>query len=224
MATSRKLDLYKKHKAEYITPKTPKLVEIEPASYLAIAGRGEPGTDAFAAKVGCLYAMAFTIKMASNAAGRDYVVCKLEGLWWGTGEENDLSLLPQDQWNWKLLIRAGVHHLTGSRRRRRDAEEKGQSFGRGRGATGNDPGGALRANAARRAVLARIGDDRRHDGVCSGEWPVTARPAPRNLPLRSPPRARRAAAHDPAASGPVAWNPYRRIITQGIWAVAFSQS
>ena len=106
MATSRKLDLYKKHKAEYITPKTPKLVEVEPAAYLAIAGRGEPGTDAFAAKVGCLYAMAFTIKMASNAAGRDYVVCKLEGLWWGTGEENDLSLLPQDQWNWKLLIRA----------------------------------------------------------------------------------------------------------------------
>ena len=106
MATSQKLDLYKKHKAEYITPKTPKLVEVEPASYLAIAGRGEPGSDAFAAKVGCLYAMAFTVKMASKAAGRDYVVCKLEGLWWGEGEEDDILLLPQDQWNWKLLIRA----------------------------------------------------------------------------------------------------------------------
>lgn len=105
MPPSQKLDVYKQHEAEYITPKTPQLVEIPPALYLAVEGRGEPGGEAFTAKVGCLYGVAFTMKMASKAAGRDYVVCKLEGLWWGEHEEDDFSLLPPDQWNWKLLIR-----------------------------------------------------------------------------------------------------------------------
>ena len=105
MRASQKLDLYKKHKTDYITPKTPQLVEIKPASYLAITGQGEPGGEVFTAKIGCLYGMAFTIKMASKAAGRDYVVCKLEGLWWGENQEGDFSHLPPQQWNWRLLIR-----------------------------------------------------------------------------------------------------------------------
>lgn len=91
-----RLDLYKKHRADYVAPKKPALVTIPPAKYLAIAGKGKPGADGFQNDIGALYAVAFTIKMASKFAGRDYGVSKLEGLWWGQRG---------DEWRWKLLIR-----------------------------------------------------------------------------------------------------------------------
>ena len=42
MDAEAKLDLYKLHKAEYAAPKKPALVEIQPATYLSIQGRGAP--------------------------------------------------------------------------------------------------------------------------------------------------------------------------------------
>ncbi len=77
----KKIDLYQLHKSEYAAPKKPVLLTCKPAQYLAIKGRGEPGGEAFQAAIGKLYKAAFTIKMASKFAGRDYVVCKLEGIW-----------------------------------------------------------------------------------------------------------------------------------------------
>lgn len=103
-----KLDLYKKHKADYLAKQEPGLVEVGPATYLAITGRGEPGGTEFVKKVGALYAMAFTVKMQSKAAGRDYTVCKLEGLWWGTNQQHDFQDQPRESWNWTLLIRTPV--------------------------------------------------------------------------------------------------------------------
>ncbi len=105
MAKTEKLDLHKKHKSEYVTPKKPALVNVKPAFYLAITGRGEPGGDVFQAKIGGLYAVAFTMKMAKKAAGRDYKVCHLEGLWWTKRKTDDFATEPKSQWNWKLLIR-----------------------------------------------------------------------------------------------------------------------
>ncbi len=94
-----KLDLYKKHKAEYATPKKPVLLNVAPAQYLAISGQGEPGGEAFQAAIGALYNVAFTIKMAYKFDGRgDYSVCKLEGLW------EDLDA-PRVKWKWQLMIR-----------------------------------------------------------------------------------------------------------------------
>lgn len=87
-----KIDLYQLHKTEYAAPKKPVLIECQPAQYLAIKGRGEPGGEAFQAAIAALYKSAFTIKMASKFAGRDYVVCKLESLW-------------SDVQKWTLMIR-----------------------------------------------------------------------------------------------------------------------
>ena len=81
MKNTKKLDLYAQFKSEYVTPKTPVLIETSPAQYLAIAGRGEPGGAEFQKKIGALYGIAFTIKMAKKFAGQDYAVAKLEGLW-----------------------------------------------------------------------------------------------------------------------------------------------
>jgi len=76
-----KLDLYKQHIGEYAAGSIPRTVEVSSAQYLAIEGAGEPGGGAFDAAVGALYSMAFTVKMASKKTGRDYVVCKLEGIY-----------------------------------------------------------------------------------------------------------------------------------------------
>jgi hypothetical protein len=102
---AKKLDLYRLHQAEYVAPREPVLLDLKPANYLAIAGRGEPGGAAFQARIGALYGVAYTLKFAKKAAGRDYGVCKLEGLWWGSGGKLDFSAEPKETWNWKLLIR-----------------------------------------------------------------------------------------------------------------------
>ena len=106
MGASDKLDLYKQHKPEYVTPKKPVLVEVGPAQYLTIEGQGEPGGEVFQAKVGAMYQMAFTIKMTRKSAGKgDYKVCYLEGLWWTDREDVDFTDLPPADWQWQLLIR-----------------------------------------------------------------------------------------------------------------------
>jgi hypothetical protein len=100
-----KLDLYKVHKAEYVTPKKPVLIQTKAAKYLTIIGRGAPAGEAFQKGVGVLYNVAFTLKMAKKFAGKDYKVCHLEGLWWGDKEGEDFAVQPAETWNWKLIIR-----------------------------------------------------------------------------------------------------------------------
>jgi hypothetical protein len=99
-----KLDVYQLNKADYVTPRKPVLLRIAKASYLGIAGRGAPGGDAFEQAVGSLFSVAFTVKMASKAAGRDYGVSKLEGLWWVDSGDSFMTA-PKDKWSWRLLIR-----------------------------------------------------------------------------------------------------------------------
>lgn len=99
------LDLTRKHRADYVTPKAPVLLRIGPAKYLTISGRGPAAAPAFEAAIGALYGMAFTIKMARKFAGRNFTVAKLEGLWWGGVRGKLLIDSPPATWRWKLLIR-----------------------------------------------------------------------------------------------------------------------
>ncbi|HEV3036455.1 MAG TPA: GyrI-like domain-containing protein [Candidatus Angelobacter sp.] len=102
---TQKLDLYQQHKAEYVAPRAPALVKISPAQYLMIEGKGEPGGQEFQSKIGALYNVAFTIKMAKKFAGQDYAVSKLEGLWWIADKAKEFIEAPKSQWLWKLMIR-----------------------------------------------------------------------------------------------------------------------
>ena len=96
-----KIDLYKQHKTDYVSPKVPVLLTIGPAKYLAIDGKGAPGGPEFTKAVGALYNVAFTIKMARKFGGRqDYAVSKLEGLWSG-----DIATTRRDDWRWTMMIR-----------------------------------------------------------------------------------------------------------------------
>jgi hypothetical protein len=102
----KKLDLYKTFAADYAAPRAPALLQPHPAQYLAITGQGEPGGEAFTTRLGLLYNVAFTVKMAKKFAGTDYAVSKLEGLWWGR-QRSGVSFLdePRSRWRWQLLIR-----------------------------------------------------------------------------------------------------------------------
>src|SRR5688500_7168407 len=102
-AGTKKLDLYAKHKNEYVAGTLPAVVRVGPAKYLRISGRRAPKSDEFHRARGALYNVAFTIKMARKFAGFDYSVTKLEGLWWLDGAPVEPT--PTTVWNWQLLLR-----------------------------------------------------------------------------------------------------------------------
>jgi hypothetical protein len=106
MPDNEKIDLFKQHKTEYKATSKPAIIETTAAPYLAIEGQGIPGGPEFEDRVGALYGMAFTIKMTRKAAGLgDYVVCKLESLWYAPDGSDDLCSVPREKWCWTLMIR-----------------------------------------------------------------------------------------------------------------------
>jgi len=99
MAVTEKIDFHKTHRAEYVAPKQPVFVEIQPARYLAIEGYGKPGSPLFQAQTGALYGAAYAIKMGLKSAGRgDFKVPALEGLYQDVDNQSG-------EMKWKLLIR-----------------------------------------------------------------------------------------------------------------------
>ncbi len=107
-----KLDLTKQHKAYYTAKPEPELVTIETVSFLSICGKGDPSGQAFASNIEALYSTAYAIKFACKGRGNDFVVARLEGLWWY--DENRYSgnnlahapvAVPRSEWEYRLLIR-----------------------------------------------------------------------------------------------------------------------
>jgi hypothetical protein len=107
-----KLDLVKAYKHCYTAKAAPAVVEIGEATFLSILGQGDPSAAQFGIKLQALYTVAYTLKFACKATGRDFAVPKLEGLWWFdetryggfTMEEAPLRI-PRAAWNWRMLIR-----------------------------------------------------------------------------------------------------------------------
>lgn len=107
-----KLDLTKTYKS-YFTAKTkPELVTIEAAHFISIQGKGDPSAPAFANNIAALYATAYVIKFMYKAQDNDFIVSKLEGLWWfdenkftGTSIESAPTEIPRSEWEYRLLIR-----------------------------------------------------------------------------------------------------------------------
>ena len=104
MPRAAKLDLYKTFSEDYVASRVPVIVTVRPAFYLAIEGEGAPGAEVFQRKINGLYNVAFTVKMASKFAGRDYAVSKLEAQYHARGNGCFMEE-PKETWRWKLLIR-----------------------------------------------------------------------------------------------------------------------
>jgi hypothetical protein len=99
-----KLDLARADKPYYTASKHPKLVAITKLKYIAIADRGSPDSTALAQDIEALYQVAYRVKALHKAAGQDFAVAKLEGLWWVEGER-EAQEVPREEWRRKLLVR-----------------------------------------------------------------------------------------------------------------------
>lgn len=105
MKPIEKIDLFKQLKTDFKQTKEPILFKATSGQYLTVDGKGLPGGETFQQAIEALYSVAFTVKMTRKADDLgDYVVCKLEALWWVDGQE-DFSQVDQDLWQWKLMIR-----------------------------------------------------------------------------------------------------------------------
>jgi len=107
-----KLDLTKKYKSYYTAKPKPEVVDIGPAHFMSIVGKGDPSEKAFANNIEALYPAVYTLKFMLKDEGHDFVVSKLEGLWWYDEEKfKDKSMtgstteVPRNEWEYRLMIR-----------------------------------------------------------------------------------------------------------------------
>lgn len=107
-----KLDLTKKYKSYYTAKTNPELVHIEAAHFISISGKGDPSGKQFAERIEALYTTAYALKFSCKTLGKDFVVSKLEGLWWfdeekyaGKTIETAPTDVPRSEWEYRLLIR-----------------------------------------------------------------------------------------------------------------------
>lgn len=98
-------DLKKTLKTLYTAPKGTFIeIDVPERKALMIDGAGDPMTaPAYRAALGALYPLAYAIKFAEKAAGRDFVVPPLEGLWHA---EDPTAFVrgARDEWRWTMLI------------------------------------------------------------------------------------------------------------------------
>jgi len=101
-----KLDLYKAHKDQYKATAKPRIVELPPIHYLVVEAEGSPTDDRFMEVMGALYGIAYTLKFMYKNKGQDFVVSKLEGMWFPEGGFDQKIENPSEMnWKYKLMIR-----------------------------------------------------------------------------------------------------------------------
>lgn len=101
-----KLELTKAHPDYYRATPAPRLVAFGPLPYLSASGQGEPEGEAYTAALTALYRVAYGVKRRCKSEGHDFVVPKLEGLWWVDESETLPPLeVPRERWLWRLLLR-----------------------------------------------------------------------------------------------------------------------
>jgi len=108
----KKIDLTKTYKTYFTARTKPELLEIEKANFISITGKGDPSGQAFLDKIEALYPVAYTLKFDFKAKDKDFVVSKLEGLWWFDENKYATSTMatapvdvPRSEWEYRLLIR-----------------------------------------------------------------------------------------------------------------------
>lgn len=107
-----KTDLSKLYPSYYKAGVNPTQVTFKPAHFISIEGKGDPSSQAFLDKIQALYPVAYAIKFHCKSEGNDFVVPKLEALWWYDEEkyqsvtmEDAPKLIPRSEWQYRLLIR-----------------------------------------------------------------------------------------------------------------------
>ena len=104
-------DYKKEYKEFYLPPRTPELVTVPEAHYLAVQGTGDPNEPEgdYQKAMGLLYGIAFTIKMSYKGTHQiagyfPYVMPPLEGLWQQPGQER-IDYAHKETFVWTSMIR-----------------------------------------------------------------------------------------------------------------------
>ncbi|WMY78804.1 GyrI-like domain-containing protein [Citricoccus sp. I39-566] len=93
------LDPYRARRGEF------RILDVPEMRYLMVDGQGDPNTSPeYAAALQTLYPVAYALKFASKAAGRDYVVPSLEGLWWAEDLDAFTTARDKSAWDWTMMI------------------------------------------------------------------------------------------------------------------------
>lgn len=80
------------------------VIDVPRLNFLMVDGQGNPNISPdYEAAVGALYATSYTLKFASKAKGRDYVVPPLQGLWWAD-DMSDFVAGRKDRWRWTMML------------------------------------------------------------------------------------------------------------------------
>ena len=89
----------------------PEIVEVPPANYIAVRGKGDPNEEGgeYQQAIGVLYAIAYTIKMSYKTDHHiegfyEYVVPPLEGFWW-QDDTDGVNYSDKASFNWISVIR-----------------------------------------------------------------------------------------------------------------------
>ena len=104
-------DFKKEYKEFYMPKNKPEIVEVPPANYIAVRGKGDPNEEggAYQQAIGVLYAIAYTIKMSYKTDHHiegfyEYVVPPLEGFWW-QDDTDGVDYSDKASFNWISVIR-----------------------------------------------------------------------------------------------------------------------
>ncbi len=103
-----KLDLAKQDSSYYKAKRQPELVDLDSYYYLTHQGKGSPGDEPFNAAIERLYSVAYNIKFLCKSEDIDFVVPKMEGIWWidgGMEAQKNFPQTPESEWNWQIMIR-----------------------------------------------------------------------------------------------------------------------
>jgi hypothetical protein len=100
-----KVDLKKTLRGLYTAPTAdPELIDVPALRFLMADGAGDPrGNSDYGDVVEALYGVAYSLKFLSKAAGTDFVVMPLQGLWWA---DDMVAFLDgsRDDWRWTMMI------------------------------------------------------------------------------------------------------------------------
>ena len=104
-------DFKKAYKEFYMPKNKPELIEVPPANYIAVRGKGNPNEEggAYQQAISILYAIAYTLKMSYKTDHKiegffEYVVPPLEGFWWQDGF-GGIDYSDKSAFHWISVIR-----------------------------------------------------------------------------------------------------------------------
>lgn len=104
-------DFKKEYKEFYMPKKTPQIVNVPKANYIAVRGKGDPNEEGgeYKQAISILYSVAYTLKMSYKTDYKiegfyEYVVPPLEGFWW---QDNSITIdnTNKSAYNWISVIR-----------------------------------------------------------------------------------------------------------------------